>query len=141
MRTALSSLIRKWNEEGVEVLDALPSADVAAFFGRVDIPVASDVVELYSYCGGFQQDQYTEHEFFSLWSIARIEQELNTWTSELLQFGDHSIDLYRYGLRKEDESKSSRWAVHDDQGGSTHKLTDSLGEFLLHLTLPDSCMW
>lgn len=101
---SLNAVLRKWHEEGVELLPPVKEAYVMAVLDRIGRKSSLDVVSLYCATGGMTDD---DHLFWSLWSLDRVVAENLRYDRPYILFADFLIDSHFYCFRYENDERSS----------------------------------
>ena len=112
-------------------MQLLPPEDetsVRRILTEISIPVANDVVAIYSLTGGMADGEMDEN-CFTLWPLARIVEESRTSQSANLEFGDFLIDSHRYAFKSVDRETSSVQEHHYSEPSDVYEVCESATAF------------
>jgi hypothetical protein len=97
LSVALTTLVARWKQEGVELRPPVDPAALQAMLCRLSVPIAQDVIELYSMVGGMPE---MDANMFCLWPLDRLISERAQSRSSHVEFADYMIDSFRYAWKQ-----------------------------------------
>ncbi len=114
-----------WKKECLELVEPFSENEIIEKFAKRELPIAQDVIEVYSNLGGMANDE-SDSVCFSFWNINKILEE-NKANAELISFADFLIYSHLYYFKFENEFVSSIhiWWEEDN----IEKIADSFEEF------------
>lgn len=125
----LHRCIAGWTAEGIPLAPPIAEDEIRRVWDRFGQRVSSDVLRLYGTIGGFAEYVLDDEFLWCLWPW----QDLLGWNAVQqgpgVEFCDHSIKVVTWGLRFEDDDRSSVWR-HDAQSpGNFHRTAPTLDAF------------
>jgi hypothetical protein len=106
LSVALTTLIARWKQESVKLLPPVDPAALQAVLCGLSVPIAQDVVELYSMIGGMP-DGEMDANMFCLWPLDQVLSERPKSPSSHVEFADYMIDSFRYAWEQTDAETSA----------------------------------
>jgi hypothetical protein len=119
-------LLDEWRNLTTRVLPGAEAAQVREAFGRVDMPVSSDVLALYRAIGGME---IPDDRDWRLWSLAEVKSENNQQNVFGVEFSDYLIGCWSFRARPVNRDVSEVYIDYAD-GRSPVRAAASLEEFL-----------
>jgi len=121
----LKKLALQWKREPVKLNKGVSAQDIHRLETKVNFKFEEDFrAYLLEYNGFWDFD--SDNEFFSFWSIERIEVELNDHPSNLMCFSDYCINLCSYGINLNDGKIYS----HFQHQNKLHFISNTFSEFV-----------
>lgn len=108
----LARCIDNWTAQEIEVAPPISEHDVRCVWKRLGMELSADVLELYSFLGGFQDYVADEEFFWSLWPWALLERRNAEDRGAGVMFCDHSIEVVTWEIRYHNPQTSSVWSCH-----------------------------
>lgn len=122
---SLEKVSEIWKKECLNLVKPSPEKEIVEKFAKLKIPIARDVIEVYSTVGGMV-DNELDSTLFSFWNIDKILEE-NESDSELVSFADFLIYSHLYYFKFKNEAVSSIHIYWDEN--DIEKIADSFEEF------------
>ncbi|WP_437226832.1 hypothetical protein SH661x_000035 [Planctomicrobium sp. SH661] len=119
----LTNLLRKcqkkWAAEGIFLAPPVEKAEIERVWASCKTGLSDDVLELYSYCGGFAEYTFDKEFVWSLWPWEWLKKRNEESQTPGVMFCDHSIEIVTWRLQYESPQHSSVWAFEDLRVSST----------------------
>lgn len=109
----LARCIDAWRGEGLPLAPPRREAEIHEAWGRFGHRASEDIIQLYTTIGGFAELFDDDRFFWSLWPWDFLIEENRRWPGAGVRFCDHSIHVFDWELRYEDERQSSVWQLTD----------------------------
>ncbi len=129
----LEKVKEHWKLERLKLAEPLSENEIIAVFAELGILLSSDVIEVYSNLGGFDENDM-DSECLTFWTIEKIQRE-NEANSEYVYFADFLIDSHQYAFKYENPDISSIHVYYSEN--AKYKIANSFTDFFeLYLKNP-----
>jgi len=128
--------IARWRDAGLKLLPGLPAERIVDGFRSVGRKPSSDVIALYSVCGGFEIPDTDDAHFFSLWSFEKALAEASIAPKPYFPFADGLIASHTYSFLFRSPQQS---AVTIDYDASV--VAESVPTFFAALAEDPKSLW
>jgi hypothetical protein len=120
----LARCLDKWSAERIALSPPIPLKEIRRVWDQFGRRLSHDAAKLYATIGGFAEYTLDESFYWCLWPWDYLKQRNAEEPSAGIQFCDHSIDIFRWELRFEDELHSSVWQFRPGNPAEPETLLD-----------------